>query len=131
VIVPASLFEVLLQVPQAMQARQLVRESSERIEGLLGEELPAEIPADTGEAVLEVRALGEQGSPLIELSDLSVTYPGKTQPAVTDVTLTLEPGEMLLVTGESGAGKSTLAKALVRFIEYEGSYTLAGVEARE
>ena len=33
--------------------------------------------------------------------------------------------------GASGAGKSTLAAVLVRFLDYTGSYTIDGIEARE
>lgn len=131
VIVPASLFEVLLQVPQALQSRQLVRESSDRVEVLLGETLPPEIPADTGMLTSAPCGMGGAGDPLVKLTQLSARYPGAATPVIHDINLTLGAGEMLVVTGESGAGKSTLAKVLVRFIDYEGSYQLAGVEARD
>jgi ATP-binding cassette subfamily C protein CydC len=59
--------------------------------------------------------------------------PGQGRPAglETPVDLDLAPGERVLLRGPSGSGKTTLAHALVRFLEYEGSYTLGGVEARE
>jgi ATP-binding cassette subfamily C protein CydC len=44
--------------------------------------------------------------------------------------LEVRTGERLLVTGPSGAGKTTLAHVLVRFLDYSGSYTIGGVEAR-
>jgi len=47
----------------------------------------------------------------IALSNVSKRYPGG-QDALTDVTLTVETGELVLVTGHSGAGKSTLLKLM-------------------
>ncbi len=51
--------------------------------------------------------------------------------ALVDVDLTIAPGERLLVRGGSGAGKTTLAHVLVRFLDYEGSYRIGGVEASD
>jgi len=47
----------------------------------------------------------------IALSNVSKRYPGGHD-ALTDVTLTVETGELVLVTGHSGAGKSTLLKLM-------------------
>ena len=49
--------------------------------------------------------------------------------ALEGVDLEIAPGERLLVRGASGAGKTTLAHVLVRFLDYEGSYRIGGVEA--
>jgi thiol reductant ABC exporter CydC subunit len=59
--------------------------------------------------------------------------PGQRRPAGLEipVDLDLAPGERVLLRGPSGSGKTTLAHALVRFLEYEGSYSLGGVEARD
>jgi putative ABC transport system ATP-binding protein len=45
---------------------------------------------------------------LLSLQDVTKTYPGAEAPVLRDVSLTLEAGEMLALTGESGSGKSTL-----------------------
>lgn len=62
---------------------------------------------------------------LLELNDLTVAY--ETQegplPAVDDVNLSLQDGEILGVVGESGSGKSTLAKAILRILDENGSVT--------
>ena len=50
--------------------------------------------------------------PLLEIGDLRVHY-GKAM-ALDGVSLTVEPGELLVVLGANGAGKSTLLKAIAR-----------------
>jgi ABC-type transport system involved in cytochrome bd biosynthesis fused ATPase/permease subunit len=41
---------------------------------------------------------------VLSLSSVSVAYPGADRPALDDVSLTLEPGEVLAVLGPSGCG---------------------------
>ena len=49
---------------------------------------------------------------MIELSNVSYRYPGATQPALANLSLTIEEGEFVVVCGPSGAGKSTFLRLL-------------------
>ena len=53
--------------------------------------------------------------PRVEFKHISKEFPGVK--ALTDISLTLEPGEVHVLVGENGAGKSTLMKIL------SGAYT--------
>jgi ATP-binding cassette subfamily C protein CydD len=52
----------------------------------------------------------------IRLNCVTAVYPGRSRPALDEVSLTIVPGERIVVTGPSGAGKSTLIALLLRFI---------------
>jgi ATP-binding cassette subfamily C protein CydC len=67
---------------------------------------------------------------VVDLKDLGARWPGQTEAGVAGVTLRLAPGDRVHLAGPSGAGKTTLAQALVRFLDYTGSFRLNGVEAR-
>lgn len=58
------------------------------------------------------------------------TAPAKL--ALSDLTLTVEPGERVALVGPSGAGKSTLFALLLRFYDVDaGAITLDGVDLRQ
>ncbi|MGJ3670979.1 taurine ABC transporter ATP-binding subunit [Klebsiella pneumoniae] len=62
---------------------------------------------------------------MLQISHLSADYGGK--PALADINLTLESGELLVVLGPSGCGKTTLLNMIAGFVPYQhGSITLEG-----
>lgn len=65
-------------------------------------------------------------SPLIEVERLTFRYRRAAQPAIRDLSLTVSPGEVILVAGPSGCGKSTLIRAMNGLIPHAYSGELAG-----
>ncbi|EFF1848260.1 ATP-binding cassette domain-containing protein [Escherichia coli] len=62
---------------------------------------------------------------MLQISHLYADYGGK--PALEDINLTLESGELLVVLGPSGCGKTTLLNLIAGFVPYQhGSIQLAG-----
>ncbi len=67
-------------------------------------------------------------NPLLNIENLRVAYPekrGKSDWAVNNVSLKLQPGEKLGLVGESGCGKSTLGRAAMRLLPSQ--YKLRGL----
>ena len=62
---------------------------------------------------------------MLQISHLSADYGGK--PALADINLTLDSGELLVVLGPSGCGKTTLLNLIAGFVPYQhGSIVLEG-----
>lgn len=66
----------------------------------------------------------------IVATELQVLSPEGT-PLVGPLSFTLPHGQQTLLLGRTGSGKSSLINALLGFLPYEGSLTIAGIELRE
>jgi ATP-binding cassette subfamily B protein len=87
---------------------------------------------DAQSPVQEVRAttplLNVQGH--VRFDHASFSYGGK--PAIDDVTLDVQPGQVVALMGAPGAGKSTLASLLARFYDVSsGAVSIDGVDVRK
>ncbi|MBQ0962884.1 thiol reductant ABC exporter subunit CydD [Streptomyces sp. RK23] len=122
VLTPLAAFEAVLGLPLAVQYRQRVRRSAERVYEVLDApepvrepELPRQAPASPFPVVLK---------------GLAARHAGQDRDALAGLDLTLAEGRRIAVVGPSGSGKTTLAQVLLRFLDPDaGSYTLAGVDA--
>ena len=53
----------------------------------------------------------------IELCNVSFSYPGVREPILKDLSLSIDPGEVVALVGPNGAGKSTIVKLLCRLYD--------------
>lgn len=73
--------------------------------------------------------------PIIQLSNISFTYPGDEVPVLDQVSLTVNKGDFIAIVGSNGSGKSTLCKCFNGLIphyytgEYTGDVTVCGLAA--
>ncbi|MFD3991752.1 thiol reductant ABC exporter subunit CydD [Streptomyces sp. NPDC058583] len=124
VLTPLAAFEAVTGLPLAVQYRQRVKHSAERVFEVLDAPVPVHEPA---------RPATPPASPFpLELSGLSARHAGQDREALAGFRLTLEAGRRVAVVGASGSGKTTLAQVLLRFLDVEsGTYRLGGVPAQE
>jgi ATP-binding cassette subfamily B protein len=68
----------------------------------------------------------------IAFENVTFTYPGGTEPALTGLNLRIRHGELVALVGENGAGKSTLVKLLLRFYDPDGgAIRVGGVDLKD
>jgi ABC-type branched-subunit amino acid transport system ATPase component len=55
-------------------------------------------------------------NPEVNISGLTLTYPGQTSPALVDINLKISPGSITAIVGPSGAGKTSLIDVILGVI---------------
>jgi ATP-binding cassette, subfamily C, bacterial CydD len=92
-----------------------------------GQDVPA--PDTPVSAALVSAASADARREDIVFEGVTVAYPGRSRPALDDVSLTIRPGDYVVVTGASGAGKSSLLAALLRFATpASGTVSIGGAD---
>lgn len=125
----SALFVLLLAPEAYLPLRQVGASFHASVEGLTAVHavfavLETELP--TSGSGLEVPDPAVCG---LQVHELTVVYPGRAEPALEAVSLSVHPGEILAITGPSGAGKSTLVLALLGFVRPSaGQVTVGGVD---
>ena len=64
---------------------------------------------------------------MIAFDHVTYTYEGREQPSLLDCSFTVEPGELILLTGESGCGKTTIIKLINGLLQHGRDGTLEGM----
>ena len=68
----------------------------------------------------------------VEFKDVSFTYDGAAEPALSHVSFTVEPGQTVALVGPSGGGKTTAASLIPRFWDVtSGAVEVGGVDVRK
>ncbi|HET6948785.1 MAG TPA: ABC transporter ATP-binding protein [Acidimicrobiales bacterium] len=111
-----TVFAPIQQLSQVFDTYQQGKVAMDRITDLL--DVPVSVgqsdhPADPGRLRGAVR-----------FDHVSFTYAGQPEPALTDVSLAVAPGETVAFVGQTGAGKSTLVKLAARLYDPTGGRVL-------
>jgi ATP-binding cassette subfamily B protein len=112
-----SAYVVLLQAPFQMLGMlvmlgQRAKASAERIYEVLDEQPDI---VDRPDAIDLVDTRGE-----VVFKDVSFAYGPERPDVLTDLNLTLHPGETVALVGRTGSGKSTVGRLLARFYDVTG-----------
>ena len=118
-------FQPLRELSQKYSIVQSAMASAERIFQTIDTRSTILEPASTP-ATANIRLTGA-----IEFDQVSFAYDAK-QPVLSEINLSITPGETVALVGATGAGKSTLISLLVRFYDpVRGVIRLDGRDARE
>jgi ATP-binding cassette subfamily B multidrug efflux pump len=72
----------------------------------------------------------EQG--YVTFQHVTFSYPGAEEPALNDISFSMQPGQVTAIIGGTGSGKSTLINLIPRFYDVDsGSVLVDGVDVRD
>ncbi|GAC1400365.1 MAG: ABC transporter ATP-binding protein [Ktedonobacteraceae bacterium] len=68
----------------------------------------------------------------VEFQNVTFSYPGAEEPALSNITFQARPGQVTAIIGGTGSGKSTLVSLIPRFYDInDGSILVDGVDVRK
>ena len=123
VLLLANLFDPVQQLSQLYNTLQSAAAALHKLFGILD----AVPDVNESESPVSLPATGD-----VEVRDISFTYASGSQPALSNVSVTLTTGTRLALVGPTGAGKSTLAKLMARLYDPQtGQVFFGGVDLRD
>jgi ATP-binding cassette subfamily B protein len=123
VLLLANLFDPVQQLSQLYNTLQSAAAALHKLFGILD----AVPDVNESESPVSLPATGD-----VEVRDISFTYASGSQPALSNVSVTLTAGTRLALVGPTGAGKSTLAKLMARLYDPQtGQVLFGGVDLRD
>jgi ATP-binding cassette subfamily B protein len=118
-------FSPVQQLSSVFDSYQQAKVGLHRIGDLL--RTPTSVPAPSDPVPVPGRLRGE-----VVFDHVGFSYPRTRTPALTDISLSVAPGETVGLVGATGAGKSTLVKLVARFYDAtEGAVRIDGVDVRD
>ncbi len=124
-LVVMAAFEAVQPLPAAARGISDQLAAAERIFAVLDGEPAVRNPDEP--CRVDPSGLTQSTEPILELRQLSFTYPGVVRPALRELDLGMRMGTRVAVVGPSGAGKSTLVHLLLRFWDpSQGEIRLGG-----
>ncbi|MDQ2885647.1 MAG: ABC transporter ATP-binding protein/permease [Chloroflexota bacterium] len=67
----------------------------------------------------------------VEFENVTFSYPGAEEPAISNISFSARPGEVTAIIGGTGSGKSTLVSLIPRFYDIDtGTIRVDGVDVR-
>jgi ATP-binding cassette, subfamily B, multidrug efflux pump len=89
-----------------------------------------DIKPEINDAASPRPATDQQG--VVEFRDVTFSYPGAEEPALSHISFTARPGQVTAIIGGTGAGKSSLVTLIPRFYDVDsGAVLVDGVDVRE
>ncbi|WP_223589956.1 ABC transporter ATP-binding protein [Neobacillus bataviensis] len=68
----------------------------------------------------------------VEFQNVTFSYPGAEMPAISNISFSMNPGEVTAIIGGTGSGKSTLINLIPRFYDVDsGKILVDGIDVRE
>lgn len=89
-----------------------------------------DIKPEINDAATTRPATAEHG--VVEFRDVTFSYPGAEEPALSHISFTARPGQVTAIIGGTGAGKTSLVTLIPRFYDVDsGAVLVDGVDVRE
>lgn len=89
-----------------------------------------DIKPEINDADATREAVSEHG--MVEFRDVTFSYPGAEEPALSHISFTARPGQVTAIIGGTGAGKTSLVTLIPRFYDVDsGAVLVDGVDVRE